>query len=120
MIYAIILIVLGLIALIFNKKDISKQITLRNAILAPLFIIWGLVGIIILSTIRFSVFEANSNYWTLLIIGSSFEIIIGLFFIYRHFKLKKNFSTLNPRMYLYQTSLAIAAILIGVATMLVK
>lgn len=119
MIYAIILIALGLIAFLFNKEDIGKKTTLRNAIAAPIFIIWGLVGIIILSTIRYSVFEENSNYWILLIVGSSLEIIIGLFFIYRHFKLKKE-NTPNKMMFQSQRSLALLAAIVGVATILVK
>lgn len=119
MIYAIILIALGIIALIFNKKGISKKTTLRNAILAPIFIVWGLVGIIILSTIRFSVFAENSNYWILLIAGSSMEILIALFFVYRHLKLKKE-NTQNNILFRSQTILAILAVLIGIATILSK
>lgn len=119
MIYAIILIVLGLIAFFLNKKDISTKMTFRNALIAPVFMIWGLVGIIILSTIRFSVYDENANYWLLLIIGSSVEILIGVFFIYRHCKLKKE-NKPSKMMFQLQTALALLAIIIGVATIIVK
>lgn len=119
MIYAIILIVLGLIAYIFNKEDITLKTTLRNAILAPIFMIWGLVGIIILSTIRSGVYYENSKYWILLILGSTIEILIGTFFIYRHAKLKKE-NRPDRKMFQSQTFLAILAALIGIATIMVK
>ncbi|WP_165041475.1 hypothetical protein [Dysgonomonas sp. ZJ709] len=119
MIYAIILIVLGLIAIIFNKRPITKKAAIAKAWLAPLFIIWGTVGIVILSTIRYSVIYENATYWYFLILGSSIEILIAIFFIYRYIKLKKN-PLPDDRLFLLQSILGIAAILVGVATILVK
>lgn len=119
MIYAIILIVLGLIAILFNKKPVNKQTTAIKAWLAPLFIIWGTVGIVILSTIRFSVKNENSTYWYLLILGSSIEIIIAVFFIFRSLKLRKNPQP-DDNLCLPQTILGIVAILVGTATIIVK
>lgn len=119
MIYAIILIVLGLIAILFNTKPTTKTSVTIKAWLAPLFIIWGTVGIIILSTIRFSVFDENSIYWVLLIIGSLTEIVIGALFIFRLIRFKRD-QRLNDNFLLPQTILAIVAILVGVATILVK
>ncbi len=119
MIYAIILIVLGLIALLFNNKPVTKQAANIKAWLAPLFIIWGTVGIVILSTIRYSVIYENSTYWYLLILGSSIEIIIAVFFIYRSIKLKKDPQP-DDNLFLPQNMLGIVAILVGAATIIVK
>ncbi len=119
MIYAIILIVLGLIATLFNKKPVNKKAITVKAWLAPLFIIWGTVGIVILNTIRYSVIDENSTYWALLILGSSIEIIIALFFIYRSIKLRKNPQP-DDKLFLPQNILGILAILTGIATIIVK
>lgn len=119
MIYAIILIALGLIAVLFNKKPITKKSAIIKACLAPLFIIWGTVGIVILNTVRYSVIHENATYWYFLILGSSIEIIIAILFIYRYFKLKKN-PLPDDNLFLTQTILGIIAILIGLATILVK
>lgn len=119
MIYAIILIVLGFIAVLFNKKPVNKQSTTIKAWLAPLFIIWGTVGIVILSTIRYSVINENSTYWYLLILGSAIEIIIAVFFIYRSIKWKKNPQP-DDNLSLPQSIFGIVAILVGIATIIVK
>lgn len=119
MIYAIILIVLGLIAILFNKKPLTKQAAVIKAWLAPLFIIWGTVGIVILNTIRYSVIDENATYWYFLILGSSIEILIAAFFIYRYIKLKKKPQS-DDNLFLPQTILGVIAILVGVATILVK
>lgn len=119
MIYAIILIVLGFIAILFNKKPVIKQTTAVKAWLAPLFIIWGTVGIVILSTIRYSVIHENPTYWYLLILGSAIEIIIAVFFIYRSINLRKNPQP-DDHLFLPQSILGIIAILVGITTIIVK
>lgn len=119
MIYAIILIVLGLIAILSNKKPITKRASSIKVWLAPLFIIWGTVGIIILNTIRYSVINENPAYWYLLVLGSSIEVIIAVFFIYRFIKWRKSPKP-DDNLFIPQNILGFIAILIGIATIIVK
>lgn len=113
MIYAIILIVLALIVILFNKKAITQKTAGVLASIAPLFIIWGTVGIVILNTARISVFHEKPIYWVLLIVGSAIEVIMGILLVSRYFKMKKG---ANCDCSLYLNILAYVAIVVAVAT----
>lgn len=117
MIYAIILIIFGLISLLFNQYPIAKKAALWFASIAPLIIIWGVAGIMILSTIRYSVIQENAVYWFFLIFGSIIEIFIGLLFIYRYLKIKK-YADSDKKFFQYQNILGAIAILGGIATII--
>lgn len=118
MIYAIILIIFGLISLLFNQYPIIKKTALRFACIAPLIIIWGVAGIVILSTIRYSVIQDNAVYWFFLICGSVIEILIGLLFIYRYLKIRK-YADSDKKFFQYQNILGVIAILVGITTIII-
>ena len=118
MIYAIILIIFGLISFLFNKYPIAKKTAFGLTCVSPLIIIWGVVGIIILSTIRYNVIDENAVYWLLLICGSIIEILIGLLFIYRYLRIRE-YPDSSRKLFQYQNILGIIATLIGIATIIV-
>lgn len=117
MIYAIILIIFGLTSFLFNKYPIVKKMALWQACIAPLIIIWGVAGIVILSTIRYSVIQENAIYWFFLICGSAIEILIGLLFIYRYLKIRR-YEDSDKKFFQYQNALGIIAVLVGIATII--
>lgn len=114
MIYAIILIIIAVAVLVFSKKNLSLKTAKSLALVSPLFIIWGTVGIVILTTARFGVFEEKPIYWTLLIIGSAIEILLGLFLVNRYLKKKKGNASEN--LFFPQNVLASIGIVVGVLT----
>ncbi|MFC4675989.1 hypothetical protein [Dysgonomonas termitidis] len=88
------------------------------ACIAPLIIIWGVVGIVILSTIRYSVIQDNAAYWFSLICGSVIEILIGLLLIYRYLRISK-YADSDKKLFQYQNILGIVAVLTGIVTIIV-
>lgn len=119
MIYAIILIILGLLMIVLNKKEMSLKATIVRAWLSIPYIVWGTGGIVILNTIRFSVFHEKPTYWVFLILGSALEIIMGGYLIFRYFATKRQTSPNASQLFLYQNILGIGAIALGIATALV-
>ncbi|MEN9918085.1 MAG: hypothetical protein RL662_521 [Bacteroidota bacterium] len=118
MIYAIILMCIGVLLFALNKSKNGQSYLIGQLTVGIIGLIYGIVGVVIMNTARRFVLNENPLYWTLLVVGCSISIVLGTLVVYKYIQTKRSktngLTTLSTR----QNSIAVLAIIVGVLTLL--